>query len=216
MIPLIHSQTTMASRPFFSFKTYQPDPVKRDLEESGLEELVKVPNYAYPWTSLYNRESDEYIYRDGGPLQADRFAPEASSVERAVFNYGNVLRTRQLAARELGLSGSQLPDEETTLTILQQVFSEEVPFGDMMTPSLLRGVYPSGFMDRVVRKITETAAHRIAVNVSINMQSQTLYHVDRATHGIRGVFEIDPPQYSGRVRQDLTWNDRMPQQPWRS
>jgi hypothetical protein len=186
-----------------------PDPVGDQLKREGLGALVTDPNPAFPWSPLYNPESDAYLYRDGGPLQVFRFADEASSLQRLVFSYPNIHRVRQMAAQLMGLRPGQLPDGDTTVTYMTRVYGEEVPYGDMMTPSLMRGVYRPDFQEMVRDKINREAAKRVATNVSANMESQRIFWHDQATHGTRGVADIPPPAYGGKQHQELYY-DRLP------
>jgi hypothetical protein len=192
------------------------DPVAQRLHAQGRGDLIETPNAAYPWAPLYDRSSDAYIYHDGGPLQADRFADEASSIERLVFSHENLLKARRVAAAKNGYDPdheNNLPSTDVTLHYLKEVYNEEVPYGDMMTPSLRRGVYGPGFLQRVADKITERATSRIARNVKADVQTQRFFHLDQQTHGIRGVFAIDRPQYAGtRGGNDLSWQSRLPPQ----
>lgn len=187
-----------------------PDPVAAQLKREGYGVLVEKPNQWFPWAPLYNPQSPAYYERSGGPLQTFRFANEASQLERLVFSYENVRAVRRKAAQMIGLGDEVLIDDQTAVHFLKQVYYELVPYGDMATPSFMRGVYRPNFLERQAVKITDQAAVRAARNVAESMAAQDIYFRDGYTHLTRGVVDIPPPAWGGKDYQQLCWTNLLP------
>lgn len=164
-----------------------------------------------PRVPLADRSSEAYLTAPTGPKQADRWGDEAGTVERRLFSRDNL---DGLMNRIYELVGRRVPiDDATLLHVLGSEHAQEVPYGEMMVPSLDRGLYQPGFIDRVVEKINARAAKRIAQMVLLDAQTERMYQYDRATHMTRGVTDIAPPEYGGRQHYDITFDFRLPA-PW--
>lgn len=192
--------------------TLEPNPVAEHMVAKHGVESVTIPSDTYPWTELYRKGSMIYELRDGGMLTSDRFKDEASDIERAVYSRENLERAKNMAVEKGKLNAP--PDLNSLLTILSEVYAEEMPFS-IMAPSFTPGVMPANFARDIADTITRKAVARLVQNTLIMRESYAMYSIDSQTHGIRGVFDIDRPVSTadGHI-QPLSFADRLPEQSW--